>query len=1058
MSNHSTRNNAGRATTSADANSTRIAEASSRKSVRTAARELIVSKVTPSKVNQSFRNSDNLRKAITANLKSQSKSTRDVAKRVKKAFDAFNPSQFSSTKSAPSNFLSPGAKVSEAIDKVIADGAEAIRTSPVKRSITLRLTDKVKSLVKETGQSGDKRSYGMIDLDDLVKHVEQGVHHPRSYEDVLNSCKAELDADNMLGEIEGSTKKQDSLEQDKSKQNRQSLTTEELIKHNVHLQIQKASAPESELRYDKPSNRPDQPILEQGVDSFRLRSGPSDVTSYHDFHSLQIAFNHVWAEIFDGELWAIGGELYKQYVRLKAFTASGEDDLKIDTVEDLKQLMNEIKRLSTVAHEGIPAELRDIDERIAELSNRLETAPGPEKVALMAQREILLAARNSASNSDADGSNRLYQLLHNLQKLLSEKYAFSVYAKDSINFGIMTTYRQTWEPQNYQVGDLVKTIPLAPKEVTRYTTRTVTKKTRAAKELEDNLQTRKSEATDTSRVDAEIVEKAQNTTSFTATATESFGFEETKINSTQTATHQQGKQSENVKKDFREAVLKSAQEYRQQHRTEIETNLSEETEGTTFHEIQNPNDELTVTYLFYELQRTYRISEKLHKLTPVVLVANDVPAPNEINDAWLVKHDWILKRVILDDSFRSALEYLTKSFVGAEANIAILRNNAVAHKEVVDNIQRQIRIQMELISSDREGLGNAVRGLASSQQQESAINTMYRIFDPLQLTAKIDTGAATAADAMVDYAKETLDRAEREKARLLSQLDVATTALQVAVDKLSQAVKDHYDRVAEIDRLRLHVKENILYYMQAIWRHEPPDQRFFRLWYLYVPIVTVKTAGVSVNLHPLQGKDATLGRAHDTVSGELPMPELKVTPKKLVEVADLDTVLGYKGNYTIFPLKENNYMTLHMMQDYLEVGDEILLRDPDEFGNYSVEQLQQLASCMHKKDPKLFARNRNKFRDLLIDRLTSSKKVNDLVVVPTDSLYIAALVDTHPLLEDFKLIHRALDVKKVQAEVRHAELENIRLASRALKGKDEDPDIEKKIIIQNGKEFVIDTE
>ena len=45
-------------------------------------------------------------------------------------------------------------------------------------------------------------------------------------------------------------------------------------------------------------------------------------------------------------------------------------------------------------------------------------------------------------------------------------------------------------------------------------------------------------------------------------------------------------------------------------------------------------------------------------------------------------------------------------------------------------------------------------------------------------------------------------------------------------------------------------------------------------------------------------------------------------------------------------------------------------------------------------------------------------------------------------------IHRALDVKKVQAEVRHAELENVRLASRALKGKDEDPDIEKKIVVQ----------
>ena len=83
------------------------------------------------------------------------------------------------------------------------------------------------------------------------------------------------------------------------------------------------------------------------------------------------------------------------------------------------------------------------------------------------------------------------------------------------------------------------------------------------------------------------------------------------------------------------------------------------------------------------------------------------------------------------------------------------------------------------------------------------------------------------------------------------------------------------------------------------------------------------------------------------------------------------------------------------------------------------------------------------------------------MIVPTASLYVEALVGTHPLLEDFKLLHRALDVKKVQAEVRHAELENVRLAARALKGKDEDPDIEKKIVVQtNGANVTVvpDTE
>ena len=98
---------------------------------------------------------------------------------------------------------------------------------------------------------------------------------------------------------------------------------------------------------------------------------------------------------------------------------------------------------------------------------------------------------------------------------------------------------------------------------------------------------------------------------------------------------------------------------------------------------------------------------------------------------------------------------------------------------------------------------------------------------------------------------------------------------------------------------------------------------------------------------------------------------------------------------------------------------------------------------------------RDDFKQALIDRLTAPRKDNDLVIVPTDSLYIECLVGTHPLLEDFKLAHRALDVKKVQADVRHAELENIRLAARALKGKDEDPDIEKKIVVEGPVSSVI---
>jgi hypothetical protein len=673
-----------------------------------------------------------------------------------------------------------------------------------------------------------------------------------------------------------------------------------------------------------------------------------------------------------------------------------------------------------------------------------------------AEIQAIRAAQATAGTA-ADplgGSSRLAQLLTQMEKLLSERYAFDVFAKDSINFGIMVTYRQTWEPGNYQVGDLVSTIPLAPKEVRRYTTRSVTKKTRAVKELEDNLQTRKTESSDTIRADGEIVKKAQEKTHFNLSASETFGGDGMSITATQSGGGDSSKESAQVKKEMRESVLKSAQEYRQQHRMEIDTSESVETEATTFHEIQNPNDELAVTYLFYELQRQYTISERIHQLTPVILVANEVPAPHQIDDAWLVQHDWILRRAILDDSFRPALDYLTKSFVGAEVNIRVLESNAIAQKNLVDRINQQIQTQMGLLSSNERSVQEAVHGLASTQEQQGIFNTVKRIFDPIGITGGADTGVVDARQAMVDYAKQTLDRAEREKARLLAQLEVATTALQSAVDKLSNAVKEHYDRVAEIDRLRIHVKDNILYYMQAIWRQEPPDQRFFRLYNIDVPIVMPVTTGVTVNVSTGNsgrtmppGLRALLG-SEETVVSNLPMPSVTVDKKKLVEVADLDNVLAYKGNYMVFALKENNYITLHMMQDYLDVGEELLLRDPDELGDHKIEDLQKLATEVNKKDPNEFNARRDDFKKMLMDRLTSPRKDNERVIVPTNSLYIECLVGTHPLLEDFKLIHRALDVKKVQAEVRHAELENIRLAARALEGEREDPDIEKTILVR----------
>ncbi len=61
------------------------------------------------------------------------------------------------------------------------------------------------------------------------------------------------------------------------------------------------------------------------------------------------------------------------------------------------------------------------------------------------------------------------------------------------------------------------------------------------------------------------------------------------------------------------------------------------------------------------------------------------------------------------------------------------------------------------------------------------------------------------------------------------------------------------------------------------------------------------------------------------------------------------------------------------------------------------------------------------------------------------------------MLEDYKLIHRAIDVKQVQADTRKAELENLRLAARLAGAELGDQDVDKVVLVQNGDEVTVDT-
>src|SRR4029453_1155794 len=84
------------------------------------------------------------------------------------------------------------------------------------------------------------------------------------------------------------------------------------------------------------------------------------------------------------------------------------------------------------------------------ISNTISGAASPvfDPLGSVPRASIVAGPSNGGTAAKTGGdSSRLGQLLQQLDDLLAaEKYAFDVFAPNSINFGILVTYRQKWEP------------------------------------------------------------------------------------------------------------------------------------------------------------------------------------------------------------------------------------------------------------------------------------------------------------------------------------------------------------------------------------------------------------------------------------------------------------------------------------------------------------------------------------------------------------------------------------------------------------------------------------
>jgi hypothetical protein len=814
--------------------------------------------------------------------------------------------------------------------------------------------------------------------------------------------------------------------------------------------------------------------VQESVQSFVFNPSPADVPAFHDFNNLQIAFDYVWQEAIDQGVLDLAQNAYETIVGL----GGNPDHPDYNDIHPVRALSLEGKMVLN-SHATPTVVVRD--HRGESPGTRI--APPGEGGVTVTVTGVGSSDANcpydSASNvrdagvvnplTIADPVERLPALLEALNRKLLENYNFTIYAANakerSVNFGILNTFRQYWTPLSYQAGPLVKTIPLAPKQTQKVVITRKTIKKRTQKELENNLHILKQETSDTNRAEQLIANKASRSTSLSVTNEAKMDMEVGSDTLTTGFKQDTAKSSEDTKKSFHEAVFKAAQEFKEERTTEINTEETREFESVETTEITNPNDEIAVTFLFYELQRRYRIYERLYRVRPVILVAQEFPQPSDIDQTWLVRYDWILKRTILDDSYLPTLSNIAQT-AGDEIALEEMKANVNQQRCIVLSLRQELAVASRQATAQRAMMDQAV-------YQKAGGSGLFGLVDDIASSALsplgnlLFGGDAAQNDSNRQALQDRADEAAERVRDLTFRMEREVTALNALTETYTKALRDHNNHLTDIARLQVHVKDNVMHYMQAIWAHEPPDQRFFRLHNTPVPDLTPQKRGFRIKLdQPLvttmAPPHASLPRFGGLNVKAFPLesvttidPQFNHVP--LSKVADVSSLLGFIGNLAIFPLFESNPLTDFMMDPYVDRATGQLI-DPADPLNWSLDEFSEYVCCLKKKlTDEEFEKLRSELQKLYQIILSNPQRDDDVLIVPTNSLFIEALPAAHSLIEKYKADHRMIDVKKAQAEAREKELDNVRMAGRILSGERGDPHVDKKILIEGGANFVVPT-
>lgn len=401
-----------------------------------------------------------------------------------------------------------------------------------------------------------------------------------------------------------------------------------------------------------------------------------------------------------------------------------------------------------------------------------------------------------------------------------ETYSFKPYPAGSVNFGLRVNYRQTWSDMGTQAGPIVRTLPLGPSQTEKISTKFIRHRTmsRSQESLVETERDRESTATTTDSSD--IVREASESTNWYVEASASasgFGFS---ASVKAGGGGESSSSSKDAKSHLNETMEKTASRMRSETKAIISTSREVTFEETRATEITNPNEELAVTYVYRQLLRQYKITTEMAEVDSVIFVAEHVPKPSEITADWIRRHDSIIARVLLDPSLVE--------------DLALIRSTT-SEPEVTSDDTDPIK----------QIMSNATNALGNYKDTGGTLPDIFR----------------TPQEAYGKTIEQKQERSRREQQRLQRE-----------------------------ERVREHIKHNILHYCRAIWSAEDPDIRQQRYSEVLVPI----------NWRAVPAGGGSNGYFEAVLENQ----QRDIRP--LSEIINPAGPIGFACNYAIYYLKSNS--------------------------------------------------------------------------------------------------------------------------------------------------------